>query len=127
MISIRTSSDVPIHRQIADGLRMSVAAGRLAPGDDIPSVRALATRLGVNPNTVARAYRELERDGVVVTRRGAGTFVARRSGPGAERAVRRAVEDRAAELVTVALQGGLQRKEIIDIVRRELARTGGRK
>lgn len=126
MISIRPSSDVPIHRQIADGLRLAVAAGRLAPGDDVPSVRALAARLGVNPNTVARAYRELERERLVETRRGAGTFVARRPEAGARRAARRAVEERAVELVAVARQGGLRRNEIVAIVRRELAKTGGR-
>src|SRR5512134_3818509 len=109
MLSIRTKSEVPIHRQIADGLRLAVAAGRLAPGDEVPSVRALAAELGVNPNTVARAYRELERERWVETRRGAGTFVARRPGGTARRDSLRVVEDRAAEFVTVALQGGLGR------------------
>ena len=55
MIQIRSRSDVPIHRQISDGVRMAVSTGRLQVGDELPSVRGMAVRLRVNPNTVARA------------------------------------------------------------------------
>ncbi len=73
--NIDPKSAIPIHRQIGDQIRRSVAAGLLEPGDQLPSVRELAARLLVNPNTVAKVYRDLERDGLLETRRGQGTFI----------------------------------------------------
>jgi GntR family transcriptional regulator len=73
---IDPKSALPIYRQIMDQIRRSVAAGVLAPGDQLPSVRELAAQLLVNPNTVARVYRDLERDGLLETRRGQGTYIA---------------------------------------------------
>lgn len=69
-------SPTPIYAQIAARVRIAVAAGDLATGDPLPSVRALAGRLRVNPATVVQAYRELEREGVVDMRQGSGTFIA---------------------------------------------------
>ena len=69
-------SPTPIYAQIAARVRIAVAAGDLATGDSLPSVRALAGSLRVNPATVVQAYRELERDGVVEMRQGSGTFIA---------------------------------------------------
>lgn len=69
-------SPTPIYAQIAARVRIAVAAGDLATGDPLPSVRALAGTLRVNPATVVQAYRELERDGVVEMRQGSGTFIA---------------------------------------------------
>lgn len=69
-------SPVPIYAQIADRVRVAIAAGDLKEGDALPSVRALATSLRVNPATVVQAYRELERDRIVEMRQGAGTFIA---------------------------------------------------
>jgi GntR family transcriptional regulator len=73
---IDPSSPVPIYAQIADRVRVAIAAGELRSGDALPSVRALATALRVNPATCVQAYRELEREGIVEMRQGAGTFVA---------------------------------------------------
>lgn len=73
---IDPSSGTPIYRQIVDQVRQAVAGGTLRPGDRLPPVRDLAVELAVNPNTVARAYHDLERDGVIETSRGRGTFVA---------------------------------------------------
>ena len=75
-ISIDGRSGVPFYRQIIDQVLLGIAAGRLTPGDRLPTVRQLAIDLQVNPNTVSRAYRELEIRGVVNTQRGTGTFVA---------------------------------------------------
>jgi DNA-binding transcriptional regulator YhcF (GntR family) len=69
-------SPTPIYAQIAERVRVAVAAGELTRGDGLPSVRALATRLRVNPATVVQAYRDLEQEGLVEMRQGAGTFVA---------------------------------------------------
>ena len=75
-ISVDPSSDVPIFRQIVQQIKTAVAMGRLQPEDPLPSVRQLAVELAVNPNTVARAYLDLEIEGVIYKRQGAGTFVA---------------------------------------------------
>ncbi|HVB31795.1 MAG TPA: GntR family transcriptional regulator [Gemmatimonadaceae bacterium] len=68
-------SPIPLYAQIADGVRLAVAAGDLRPDEALPSVRQLSAQLRVNPATVVQAYRELENDGFVITRHGAGTFV----------------------------------------------------
>jgi GntR family transcriptional regulator len=70
------TSRVPIYRQLMDQIRQGVARGRLRAGSRLPSVRVLSRELVVNPNTVARAYTELEREGVLNTRQGLGVFVA---------------------------------------------------
>ena len=80
-ISIDPSSGLPIYLQIAQQIKTAVAMGRLQPEEPLPSVRQLAVELAVNPNTVARAYLDLEIEGVIYKRQGAGTFV---SGQGVE-------------------------------------------
>ncbi len=77
-IHISTSSSVPIYRQIVEQVKRAIARGPLAAGAALPSVRELAQQLVLNPNTVFRAYGELERAGIVYTKRGVGTFVADR-------------------------------------------------
>lgn len=77
-ITITVGSVVPIYRQIADQVCRAVAAGRLVTGEQMPSVRALAEELVLNPNTVARTYADLIRDGVLEAQQGKGVFVARR-------------------------------------------------
>jgi GntR family transcriptional regulator len=77
-IVIQPGSNTPIYRQIAEQIRMGVAANKLHVDDPLPSVRALAEELVVNPNTVARAYAELSREGLVDARAGRGVFIARK-------------------------------------------------
>jgi GntR family transcriptional regulator len=72
---IDSRSPTPLYAQISTRLRVAIAAGELCPGDALPSVRQLASQLRINPATVVQAYRELEADGLVATRHGAGTFV----------------------------------------------------
>ena len=74
-IEINPSSGVPIYLQIINQVKYSIAAGALKSGDKIPAVRELASQLRVNPNTVAKAYRELQREKIIVTRWGEGSFV----------------------------------------------------
>ena len=80
----------PLYAQIERGIRAAIATGRLAPGDQLPTVRELAVDLKVNANTIAKVYLDLERAGVLQTRRGVGTFVASsgRSRAGQARAAR---------------------------------------
>jgi GntR family transcriptional regulator len=68
-------SPTPLYAQIAARLRVAIASGELSPGDGLPSVRQLAAKLRINPATVVQAYRELESDGLVATRQGAGSVV----------------------------------------------------
>lgn len=75
---IATGSDTPIYRQLADQVRRAVAAGSLSTGAQLPSVRALAEQLVINPNTVARSYAELVQEGVLESQAGKGLFVAAR-------------------------------------------------
>lgn len=74
-IKIDPGSGVPIYLQIIQEIRLLVAGGVISHGDKLPSVRNMAVMLRVNPNTVSKAYNEMERDGLIVTRRGEGTFV----------------------------------------------------
>src|ERR1700733_9488761 len=69
-------SGVPVYRQIIDQILGGIASGRLAVGDQIPTVRQVAVDLAINPNTVVRAYREMEIRGVLETQQGTGTFIA---------------------------------------------------
>lgn len=73
---IDAASRTPIYRQLADQIRTAIARGRLQANGRLPSVRDMSRRLVINPNTVARVYTELERDGLLVTRHGLGVFVA---------------------------------------------------
>ena len=75
IVSIDPRDRTPLYAQLERGLRASVAAGRLRPGDQLPTVRQLAVDLRVNANTVARVYADLERAGVLETRRGVGSFI----------------------------------------------------
>lgn len=74
-MSIDPNTATPVYLQIADHIRRAVAAGVYRPGEPIPSLRALSLELIVNPNTVQRAYEELEREGLIQARRGLGMFV----------------------------------------------------
>lgn len=73
---IDNASDRPVYLQIIDQVKRDIALGRLAREEKLPTVRQLAQQLAINPNTIAKAYRQLEREGIIVTKAGAGAFVA---------------------------------------------------
>jgi GntR family transcriptional regulator len=75
-IRIDNASTRPIYQQIIDQIKRDIALGRLKAAEKLPTVRQLAAQLVLNPNTISRAYRQLEQDGIIVTRPGAGAFVA---------------------------------------------------
>lgn len=75
---IDTKSGVPFYRQIIEQVKFAIARGDIQPGDRLPTVRQLAVDLSINPNTVIRAYREMEIEGVLDTQQGSGTFVSNR-------------------------------------------------
>ncbi len=94
-------SGVPIYVQLIDQVKRNVALGTLAAGEQLPTVKALAVELTVNPNTVARAYRDLERDGVIETSPGRGSFI---RANGATGEARRAVSDVAQSEISDAVR-----------------------
>jgi GntR family transcriptional regulator len=75
LVSVDPHDRTPLYAQLERGLRAAIAAGRLRPGDQLPTVRQLAVDLRINANTVARVYADLERAGVLETRRGVGSFI----------------------------------------------------
>ena len=77
-VAISTGSKVPIYKQIADQVWQAVVTGKLVVGDQLPSVRTLAEELVVNPNTIAHAYADLTRDGLIESRAGRGVFITRK-------------------------------------------------
>ncbi|MEJ2239417.1 MAG: GntR family transcriptional regulator [Gemmatimonadales bacterium] len=113
-------SPVPLYDQIASRIRVAVAARELVPGTPLPSVRQLASRLRVNPATVVQAYRELEAEGFVEMRQGAGTFVCEIES--AKRAAEREQQARrlVRQLLAEAARLGLESGEIAEAVGREL-------
>ncbi len=123
VFSVDPHSGVPLYLQLIDQVKRGVALGTLAPGEQLPTVKALAVDLTVNPNTVARAYRELERDRVIETSPGRGSFV--RSG-GTALEAKRAVEDVAAGVIAEAVREsralGLDRSSLRALFERALER-----
>ena len=117
-IHISPHDGVPIYLQIVNQVKYLVASGRLAPGEELPAIRVLAERLVVNPNTVARAYRELELAGVVEKRRTAGTYVSAAGSPLARRERVKILTERIDALLAEARQLGIRTDEVIDLLRR---------
>src|SRR5437763_14108365 len=115
-ILITTGDGVPPYRQIVNQVKYLVASGRLAPGEELPPIRVLAEQLIVNPNTVARAYRELETAGVVVKRRTAGTYVSDAGSPLARRERLKILTERADALLAEARQMNVSLKELIELL-----------
>ncbi len=115
-IHISPTDGVPIYQQIVNQVKYLVAAGRLAEGEELPPIRVLAERLVVNPNTVARAYRELEAAGVVEKRRTAGTFVSGGPSPLARRERLKIVTARVDALLAEARQLGIGVDEVVELI-----------
>jgi len=92
-ISINPRSDLPIYAQVVEQVRRQIASGQLKPGDQLPTVRALASDLRVNFNTVARAYRLLDEAGVISTQQGRGTYILEEPPPEASDGLRAAALD----------------------------------
>lgn len=116
-IHISPHDGVPIYLQIVSQVKYLVASGRLAPGEELPAIRVLAQQLTVNPNTVARAYRELEVAGIVEKRRTAGTYVSDAGSPLARRERRKLLTERIDALLAEARQLGIPTDEVVELLR----------
>lgn len=106
-------SGVPAYRQIIDQVQGGLASGALAPGDQLPTVRQLAVDLAVNPNTVLRAYRELEIRGVLDTQQGTGTFIAERKIVQDEQERERQLDQLVGEFIARAGAGGFTVQDLM--------------
>jgi len=126
VLSVRPDSTVPIYEQIAVQVVFGVAAGDPPPGGLVPSVRDLAQRLLVNPNTVARAYQDLERLGVLETKRGRGMEVTGDAPALCAARRREIVRSRLRDVLREAAAGGLSADEVRALVEEEWARLAGR-
>jgi GntR family transcriptional regulator len=126
MIRLDTASFVPIYEQIKSGIRGRIAGDVLKPGAALPSIRDLAADLLVNPNTVARAYRELEQEGVITTRQGKGCYVSDRSESVVREEKRAALDRIIARAVDEAAKFGYSADEFRLAVERILDVRGSR-
>src|SRR3954464_10268853 len=117
-IHISTADGVPIYQQIVNQIKYLVSSGRLTPGEELPPIRTLAEKLVINPNTVARAYRELEGAGVVEKRRTAGTYVSAAGSPLARRERLKIITERIDALLAEARQLGVRTDDVIELLRR---------
>ena len=124
-LHISSHDGVPIYLQIVNQVKYLVASGRLEPGEELPPIRTLAEQLLINPNTVARAYRELELAGVVTKRRTAGTYVSAASSPLARRQRLKIITERVNALLAEARQMNIDIEELIELIqeRDELMQT----
>jgi GntR family transcriptional regulator len=116
-LHISSTDGVPIYLQIVNQVKYLVASGRLAPGEELPPIRVLATQLVLNPNTVARAYRELELAGVVEKRRTAGTYVSAAGSPLARRERLKILTDRIDALLAEARQMNVDTDAVVALIR----------
>jgi GntR family transcriptional regulator len=116
LIHISTNDGVPIYLQVVNQIKYLVAAGRLTAGEELPPIRVLANQLLINPNTVARAYRELEVAGIVEKRRTAGTYVTDQGSPLARRERVKILTERIDGLVAEALQMNIALEDVLKLV-----------
>ena len=123
-IRVESSSGVPVTRQIADQIRTHCAAGTLAPGDRLPSVRQLAKEILVNQNTILRVYERLTAEGLLERRQGDGTFVAEALPRGRVKAQRQLLADEVDRLAHRALDLGVAPDELRGLLDESLARLG---
>ena len=114
MISLNYRDSRPIYEQIKDGLRRLIVTGAMAPDEKLPSVRALATQLSINPNTIQRAYNELENEGYIYSVPGKGSFAA--GNAGADEARKQELLGKVRELLAELRYLGVSQEELLALV-----------
>jgi GntR family transcriptional regulator len=116
-LHVSTGDGVPIYLQIANQIKYLVASGRLGSGDEVPPIRVLAHQLLVNPNTVARAYLELEREGVVHKRHGSGTYISGAGSPLARKERLKLISERIDALLAEASHLEVDPQELLRLIK----------
>ena len=122
--SIDIHSSVAVYMQIENHVQFAIASGRLKPTDQLPSVRELSERLEVNPNTVAKAYRDLEVMGLLYTRRGMGVFVQKGIEGKCREECRKRIIGRLYEVIAEAKASGMPAEDVREVVEKSLAIDG---
>lgn len=115
MITVDYRDKRPLYEQILEQYRRQILSGAMAPDERLPSVREVSVQLGINPNTVQRAYQELEREGMIYSVRGKGNFVSPKASLPAEKKVAYLKDFR--KMVTDGRRAGMKKKDLLDAVR----------
>ena len=115
--SIDPSSGVPFYRQIIDQIKYAIASGGLKPGDQLPTVRQLAVDLAINPNTVSKAYSQLEILGILDTQQGSGTFISKQEVKVSELERQEKLDTLCREFISSAASYGFTLEELIEALR----------
>ncbi|MEI8211362.1 MAG: GntR family transcriptional regulator [Planctomycetota bacterium] len=123
--SIDTNNGIAIYEQIVRQVKFAVADGVLVPGQLLPSVRALGVQLAINPNTISKAFQQLQNDGVVETLRGRGLAVRPTAVAACKQSRRSILEDRLRGAISEALHGGLSAKEVRSIALAQIEQLDG--
>lgn len=123
-IKITDTDGTPIYAQVVSQIKLLVASERLAVGEQLPAVRRLAEQLVINPNTVARAYRELENEGIVQSKRGSGVFVSGGDSPLSRKEKTRILTERIDVLLTEAKQLGVDVETLIGLIGQRAKKFG---
>ena len=118
-IRVSTNDGIPIYLQIINQIKYMVASGRLEPGDKLPPVRKLAEQLLINPNTVARSYRELEAANILNTRQGSGVFVSDGVSPLARREQKKILKERIDLLLAEAKQMDIPIEMVVELIQQQ--------
>ena len=121
-LSVDLKSGVPLYRQIIDQVKSGIATGALGPGDRLPTVRQLSVDLSVNPNTVSRAYNELELTGLVETHMGSGTFIGHKRVERDEVEQRRILDQICQEFLSRASAHGFTLEDILENLKQRQSR-----
>ncbi|HWH70546.1 MAG TPA: GntR family transcriptional regulator [Candidatus Sulfotelmatobacter sp.] len=116
-IRLSSTDGIPVYRQIMNQVKYMIASGRLRPGQELPPIRALAERLVINPNTVVRAYTELQHEGVVESRHGSGTYVLETVSRSPGKAAAQALAPKVDSLLADAAHLNLKLEEVVELVR----------
>lgn len=120
-IHITANDGVPIYLQVVNQIKYLVAAGRLVAGEELPPIRTLAEKLVVNPNTIARAYRELEIAGIVEKRRTAGTYVSDQGSPLARRERMKILTERIDQLLAEAGHMDVSLEDVLKLMQQRFS------
>jgi GntR family transcriptional regulator len=126
--SVEYNSGIPVYRQIINHVSATVAAGRFQPGDQLPTIRTLSGQLKVNPNTVVKAYRELELKGIIVSERGSGSYIQAPAPGGSAKPPALGVREKKARfkniyqrLLAEAAGSGLTEQELLNFIKERKA------
>lgn len=117
LFKIDQSSNIPIYQQIVQEVKKAILKGVLRPGDRLPSVRELSVQLTINPNTIQKSYQELERQKVIETRRGRGTFVTTHYNPREDEEKLTELKENLKNILVEAYYLGLDRNDILQLIR----------